>query len=1036
MSSLLERLQAALAGRYTVERELGQGGMATVFLAHDLKHERRVAIKVMTPDLAAMLGSERFLREIKTAAQLTHPNILPLYDSGDAAGLLYYVMPLVEGGSLRERLDREGALPLDAALRIAQEVAEALHHAHSLGFVHRDIKPENILFIADRPVVADFGIARAVSAAGGQQLTQTGMAVGTPAYMSPEQAAGDPHIDGRSDIYALGCVLYEILAGHPPFMGRNAREVLARQVTDQVPPLRTARPTVPPNVDATVERALAKVPADRFATAREFAEAIAGRRADGPMGRSVPPLAIVAGYVIFAMLAWLAVRWIAEREALSPHLPTFVLATLALLLPAVALGGHFVGRWRRVHTAGVVLNVAIAAGLLALLFGGRSLGAVTTSVVLTTEEGNRVRRVIPRPEFRERVALFYFDAAAGDSAAAELAYGIPDAIALDLLQDLFVDMRVPPQFRQRLQAAGYPSLRGIPLALARDIATEEFREEFVTGSVRTEGAEIVVTMTVYRTANGEKVREATVRGSDPLALADLLSTQVKRTVDVPAEYAAAAIDLPVRELLTRSAAAFAHYVRASRALSVDNDFARAAAELERAVALDSTFAVAQWQLSGVYLLSNRVAQAQRPIQAAVNQSFRLPERLRNQVKANYYELRQEQDKMFAVVEMNAELYPTDLIALQALSRVQALRGQRRAAIATFERMLAVDPRQHDYLRTIGELQQAEGMWDEALETFERYVELNPNDARGFLAIGDLRRIQGRHDEARAAFARAALLPGREVQAELRLAALDLGVGRLAEARRGYEGAMERARTAGDSAAVLDGMVAFATVRGRIRDAIALKEQVWAKRARSSAPIQIMVQRLTSLGLYVAIGDTARARELLARYKQELQPPFHVFRPLGDLDIARELEDAAAIDSGAAAVEALISQSGYEFLRPAAVYSRGLARYLAGDYRAAIAAWEEEGRLSPGDPGVPRQLGEAYRELGEHRRAEAAFREALRLRPADPRTRYELALLEEARGRREQAVEQLEAALATWAEADPEYKWARRAREKLAALRRD
>ena len=278
MSQLFDRLKSALADRYAVERELGQGGMATVFLAQDLKHERRVAIKVMGHDLAAQLGADRFLREIKTAAQLNHPNILPLYDSGEADGLLYYVMPFVDGGSLRDRLDREGALPLEDALRIAQEVADALHTAHASGIIHRDIKPENILFIAGRPVVADFGIARAVRAAGGENLTQTGMAVGTPAYMSPEQAAGDPHLDGRSDVYALGCVLYEMLAGRPPFTGRNAMEVLARHTMDAVTPVRTARPTVPPNVDETVLRALAKVPADRFATAREFAEAVAGRR--------------------------------------------------------------------------------------------------------------------------------------------------------------------------------------------------------------------------------------------------------------------------------------------------------------------------------------------------------------------------------------------------------------------------------------------------------------------------------------------------------------------------------------------------------------------------------------------------------------------------------------------------------------------------------------------------------------------------------------------------------------------------------------
>src|SRR5213594_1191522 len=272
---LLARLQAALADRYAIEHELGRGGMATVYLAQDLKHRRLVAIKVLKPELAAALGPERFLREIETAARLNHPHILPLHDSGEAEGFLYYVMPYAEGESLRERLEREGQLPLDEALRIAREVASALSHAHSHDVVHRDIKPENILLSGGEAVVADFGIARAIVAAGAEQLTDTGLAVGTPGYMSPEQATGAEHVDGRSDVYSLGCVLYEMLAGHPPFLGTTAQEILARHSLDPVPPLRTIRPELPQAVEHAVRKALAKSPADRFPGPAAFSEALA-----------------------------------------------------------------------------------------------------------------------------------------------------------------------------------------------------------------------------------------------------------------------------------------------------------------------------------------------------------------------------------------------------------------------------------------------------------------------------------------------------------------------------------------------------------------------------------------------------------------------------------------------------------------------------------------------------------------------------------------------------------------------------------------
>ena len=275
MANELDRLSAALAGRYRLERELGRGGMATVYLAQDLKHDRRVALKILSPELAHALGPERFLREITVTAGLDHPHILPLLDSGHVDGLLYYLMPYVEGESLRDRLSREQQLPLEDALRIAREVASALSYAHARGVVHRDIKPENILLSHGHARVADFGIARAVTAAGGEALTGTGLAIGTPAYMSPEQAGGERGIDGRSDVYALGCVLYEMLAGHPPFAGATSYELLARHALDPLPSLSAARPSLDPGIERAVATALAKSPADRFDTAARFAEALA-----------------------------------------------------------------------------------------------------------------------------------------------------------------------------------------------------------------------------------------------------------------------------------------------------------------------------------------------------------------------------------------------------------------------------------------------------------------------------------------------------------------------------------------------------------------------------------------------------------------------------------------------------------------------------------------------------------------------------------------------------------------------------------------
>jgi serine/threonine-protein kinase len=268
-------LTTALADRYRIEREIGRGGMATVYLAHDVKHERNVALKVLLPELASALGAGRFLAEIKTTAKLHHPHILPLYDSGDAAGFLFYVMPFVEGETLRERIARGKQLPLQEAVRVIAEVADALAYAHGQGVVHRDIKPENIMLASGHALVADFGIARAVTVAGSERMTMAGMTLGTAAYMSPEQASGEENLDARSDIYSLGCVLYEMLAGDPPFTGSSPQAIIAQRFTQTAPSVIVKRAQVPHRIDAAIRTAMAREPRDRYQSAARFADALA-----------------------------------------------------------------------------------------------------------------------------------------------------------------------------------------------------------------------------------------------------------------------------------------------------------------------------------------------------------------------------------------------------------------------------------------------------------------------------------------------------------------------------------------------------------------------------------------------------------------------------------------------------------------------------------------------------------------------------------------------------------------------------------------
>ena len=382
MTDPVVRLNAALQGRYAIERELGEGGMATVYLADDLKHERKAALKVLKPELAAVVGAERFLAEIKTTADLQHPHILPLFDSGEAHSFLFYVMPHVQGESLRERIDREKQLGVDDVLAITQKVAGALDYAHGNGVVHRDIKPGNILLSEQgEPLVADFGIALAVAQAGAGRITETGLSLGTPHYMSPEQATGDRDVDPRSDVYALGCVLCEMLAGQPPFSATTAQAVLVKILTTDAPSITSERRTVPPHVGHALAKALEKLPADRFASAAEFATALSD---EGFTYRArTRATAEVTAATLLRPGAW---SWLRD--------PRSLVAALAIALAAW-------GWLRPTHEPGVPTRAAVTGVDMTGDRGWRLAISHDGSSIPKVEEGSIHIRPASDPEWRQ-----------------------------------------------------------------------------------------------------------------------------------------------------------------------------------------------------------------------------------------------------------------------------------------------------------------------------------------------------------------------------------------------------------------------------------------------------------------------------------------------------------------------------------------------------------------------------------------------------------------------------------------------------------
>jgi len=475
VSDILSRLQESLQDRYAIQRELGRGGMATVYLATDLKHDREVAIKVLHPELGETIGPERFAREIQIAAKLQHPNILSLFDSGSADGLLYYVMPFIYGESLRDRLNRESLLPVDAAIRTAIEVLDALAYAHSMGIVHRDIKPENIMLTGGHALVADFGIARAASEAGSEQrLTQTGTAVGTPLYMSPEQSVGEK-AGPTSDLYSLGCVLYEMLAGTPPFTGPNARAIMARHAMEQVPSVQVIRDTVPDEVEDAIMACLAKVPADRPQTAQQMIELLqAGLQVTG--------------------MAWTATRAAQRRTAARTAQHTA--AHRAML----ATPGR--RRWW-LAGGGTALLLALGAGGV-LLFRGRPAPAGITGGLDPAS-----------------IAVLTFEDLSRDSTLGYLADGLTDALIASLSSVRGISV---------ISRGGVEPYRGS--TVGRDsIARALQAGTLIVGTVEPRGDEVSVGLRLLD-ASGTDFDRVTIsaRATDPLRLRDSLAAEAARRI--------------------------------------------------------------------------------------------------------------------------------------------------------------------------------------------------------------------------------------------------------------------------------------------------------------------------------------------------------------------------------------------------------------------------------------------------------------------------------------------------------------------------
>jgi tetratricopeptide (TPR) repeat protein len=744
VADLLDRLKTALQDRYTIERELGAGGMATVYLAEDIKHHRQVGIKVLRPDLAAALGPERFLREIEIAAGLDHPHILPLYDSGEADGFLYYVMPFVEGESLRDRLDREKQLPIDDGLQIALEVADALSYAHSRDVVHRDIKPENILLAGAHARVADFGIARAITEAGGGRLTETGLAIGTPAYMSPEQAAGSRDLDGRSDLYSLGCVLYEMLAGQPPFTGATIESVVHQHLAAEPPAVTALRPAVPPQVTAALQRVLSKTPADRFSPAAQFAEALrhVGTARTPGLAPAVGPTPLMASPVQGAAvisLGALVLPGLVYLLVMQLGLPMWVfvsaLALVMLGIPTVVAtsvaesrrmtgqksGASWTDRWltwRRALLVGAIAFSALAvvtvgyAGMRALGIG-RSGSLIASGAIAE----------------RERIILADFENRTSDSTHGPT---VTELMRIGLSQSRAVSIVDPAQVGRILLLMQRDRSEGLNAATAMEAAQREGINAVVTGEIVVVGSGFsIAARLVSSEGNVLTALQETAHSED-----ELVQTVDRLSLGLRERFGESLRSIrrsePLEQVTTGSMRALRVFSQGLNATNQGDD-PRAVQLLEEAIALDTTFAMAYRKLA--IILGNRAERRSRAVEAATK-AYRyrdaLTERERYLVTAAYHSVvTRNRDQLIGAYSTVLDLYPDETIALNNLGVVYGdLRDHERAA-GFYARALELDSTTSLYFgnlaQTLGRLEMSDSAAS-VLELFQRRFPGNPEVA--------------------------------------------------------------------------------------------------------------------------------------------------------------------------------------------------------------------------------------------------------------------------------------------------------------------
>lgn len=734
--------------------------------------------------------------------------------------------------------------------------------------------------------------------------------------------------------------------------------------------------------------------------------------------------------------SWVVVEfadWLVNRYVLSPYLIDLILVALLSLVPTVVIVSYFHGKPGRdkrtnIETLGISVNLLFTAALIFFLFSGRELGAASKSIILEDEEGNSIERVIPKSEFRKKVASFFFENETGDSELNWLQYGLPYMVCYDLLQDTFIYTRDGYELYNRVKEEGLPEGVDLPLTLKMKIANNLHLNHILSGSIKKQDNDFLIETSLHETRRGRLIKQNTFVGTDIFQLADEVSLQLKHDLEIPSHHIEEVKDLPVSELLTHSVPALRAYIEGLRESTINNDFPSAIELLEQSIQEDEQFAPAHIHLFVAFANSNETEKSRAPLQSAMQYIYKFPERMQFEIKSIYYLVKEDKSKRLAVLKMWTEMYPEDISAHRRLADFYESENQLDKAISGYTRILEIAPEQYRYLHLIGDLFVKKQNYEMALKYFEQYADQFPNDPLSFTQLGEFYETQGKYERAKVNYEKALLLDSEEIATMINLADIERKTGNFDQAIDQSQTALEYSKTPQQRSQAYHSLEEYYELRGQINKSIEYLHLTWSEQEKFRSPLSFQINKLFSLNKYVKAGKEDIAFQSIQNIK--LYSPFDRAISLGYLLIYMELEDADNIETILPEAETSVQVLGLGDVM-AIIYS-GQARLheLRDEYEQAIQDYEKAREIDPVRPVIGTSIGRCYRSLKDYEKAQDSLNRVLKILPYHPEALYELALVYHDIGESEEALRHLNKALTIWEDADPDYMPAKKARDKL------